>query len=449
VFAIGIISFAVVSLLLSLVPNLIALNALRFAQGIAAALAYAGGTAALSQEFHGPARIRAFSMIGTSFGLGLAFGPSLAGWLVESFGWRSMFLASVTIALLAIVFGVPRLRESRDPNAAGLDWPGTLTSAVMLALLTIGVLGAPDRGWGDPWTIAALLGAAVFLVVFVWVEMRSAHPMLDLSLFRYRSFVGVQLLPIGTGFCYLPLIVILPVSLIGIHGYSALEAGLLMLALSAPMLVVPFLSALLSHRVSAGALCGVGLLLAAGGLVWMGTVVSDPTSARLIGPMLVIGVGSAIPWGLMDGLAISVVPKERAGMAIGVFGACRVSGESIAIAVAAVTFAGLIGLRLSDVSGDHLIDAGALSEVGQRLATGDARPAQALLSWLDPTTLMHGYDTAFAWLMYVLAGATVVIAGVAYLMLGNASAHEPVAMDDVAATEPRDDEDLCPESSAC
>ncbi|ALN60659.1 major facilitator superfamily MFS_1, putative [Lysobacter enzymogenes] len=79
VFATGIVAFAAVSLLLALAPSLAALNALRVLQGVAAALALAGGNAALSQEFHGPARIRAFSLLGTAFGLGLAFGPSLAG----------------------------------------------------------------------------------------------------------------------------------------------------------------------------------------------------------------------------------------------------------------------------------------------------------------------------------------------------------------------------------
>ncbi|MBW8811733.1 MAG: MFS transporter [Lysobacter sp.] len=147
VFSIGIVAYAVVSLLLALAPNLLTLNALRVLQGVAAALALAGGNAALSQEFHGPARIRAFSLLGTAFGLGLAFGPSLAGWLVQTQGWRAVFLSSLAIAVLATVFGVPRMRESRDPDAARLDLPGSLSSTAMLALLTIGVLEAPERGW--------------------------------------------------------------------------------------------------------------------------------------------------------------------------------------------------------------------------------------------------------------------------------------------------------------
>ncbi|MFD1297607.1 MFS transporter [Lysobacter gummosus] len=442
VFSIGIVAYAIVSLLLALAPSLAVLNGLRIAQGVAAALALAGGNAALSQEFHGPARIRAFSLLGTAFGLGLAFGPSLAGWLVQTQGWRSVFLSSLAIAVLATVFGVPRMRESRDPDAAGLDWRGSLSSTAMLALLTIGVLEAPERGWSDGWVIAALIGSAALLALFVRVETRAARPMLDLSLLKYPRFVGAQLLPIGTGFCYLALIIVLPVRLIGIHGLSALDAGLMMIALSAPMLVVPFLAAVLSHRIAAGTLCAAALLLAAAGLVWLGVEAAAGSVHGLIAPMLLIGAGSAVPWGLMDGLAISVVPKERAGMAAGVFGASRVSGEGIALAITAAALAGLLQLRLSSAIG---VDGATLAQAAQRLATGDAARAQALLPQLDAAALVHSYDAAFAWLMYGLAGLTAAIAGVVFALLGDASAHEPA----VLAEPARDDRIELADEPAC
>lgn len=431
VFATGIVAYALVSLLLALAPSLAALNGLRVLQGIAAALALAGGNAALSQEFHGPARIRAFSLLGTAFGLGLAFGPSLAGWLVQTQGWRSVFLSSVVIAVLATLFGVPRMRESRDPDAGGLDWRGSLSSTAMLALLTIGVLEAPERGWGDAWVLAALIGSALLLVWFVRIETTlakagAARPMLDLSLLRYPRFVGAQLLPIGTGLCYLALIVLLPVRLIGIHGLGTLDAGLMMIALSAPMLVVPMLAAVLNHRVAASTLCAAGLLLAAAGLAWLGWAAGRGEVAGLIAPMLLIGTGSAIPWGLMDGLAISVVPKERAGMAAGVFGASRVSGEGIALAVVAAALAGLLQWRLGH---DGALAGEALNQAAQRLATGDAARAQALLPQFAPAALRAAYDSAFAWLMYGLAGATAVVAWVVYALLGPAGAP---AADEVA-----------------
>ncbi len=419
VFGIGIAAFGVASSLLAFVPDLFWLNVLRVVQGVAAAAALSGGNAALAQEFHGAARLRAFSLLGTTFGIGLAFGPSLAGWLTQTHGWRSIFLSSVVVATAATVFGLPRMRESRDPAAAGIDVPGSLAFTAMLAAFTAGVLEAPARGWGHPLVLAALVGSGLLLALFVRIEQRSRRPMLDLALFRYPRFIGAQLLPIGTGFCYLVLIVLLPARLIGIEGYGALQAGLLMIALSLPMLVVPFVGAVASHRVPPGVLCSGGLLLAAAGLVWLGRAAPG---AAWIAPLLLIGIGAAVPWGLMDGLAISVVPKERAGMAAGIFGASRVSGEGVTIALASAALATFLGAGLQAALPGH---AGRVAEIAQHLGIGDLAQARALLApTLDPATLIGVYERAFGHLVDALAAATTVTAVLVLSLFGGASAHD-------------------------
>ena len=426
VFACGIVGFAVASFGLVFVPNLLVLNLLRAAQGIAAAAALAGGNAALAQEFHGPARLRAFSLLGTTFGVGLAFGPSLAGALVQHHGWRTIFLSSLVVAIVAAVFGVPRMRESRDPDAAGVDIPGSVSFTAMLAAFTAAVLEAPEYGWSHPLVLAAFAASAVLLAVFIRIERRAARPMLDLSLFRYPRFVGAQLLPIGTGICYLVLIVLLPARLIGVDGYAAFDAGLLIAALSAPMLIVPFLGALLSHRIAPGLLCSASLLLAAAGLAWLGNLAAGPAGSAWIAPLVVIGIGAAVPWGLMDGLAISVVPKERAGMAAGIFGASRVAGEGIVLALAAAVLATLLGLRLRVVlSGLH--DA-SVAAVLQRLSISNlAGVGDALGSRVDVADLARLYESASSLLAYGLAAATAITAVLVLVLLGTAAAHDTAA----------------------
>lgn len=150
--------------------------------------------------------------------------------------------------------------------------------------------------------------------------------MLDLSLFRYPRFVGVQLLPVATCACFVVLLVIIPLRLIGIAQLGAIEAGFIMLGLSAPMLVVPILATVLARHVAPGLISGIGLMVAALGLVWLSGFTAQDGSLIVL-PMLVIGIGAGLPWGLMDGLSISVVPAERAGMATGIFSTVRVAGE--------------------------------------------------------------------------------------------------------------------------
>ena len=265
-FSCGVAGFTLSSLALGFAPSIVAVDVLRAAQGIAAAATLAGGTAALAQEFDGHARTRALSALGGTFGIGLAFGPVLAGWLITEFGWRAVFVTGAIAGTLSLTFGVPRMHESRDPHARSLDWAGTVMFTAALTSFTYGVIEAPSLGWTSAAVIGLIAASAVFAAAFVAVEMRVARPMLDLSLFRYPRFVGVQVLPIATCFSYVVLLIVLPLRFIGIDGYDEIHAGWMMLALSLPMLVVPFVAATLTRWMSAGAISGIGLLIAAAGL---------------------------------------------------------------------------------------------------------------------------------------------------------------------------------------
>jgi len=107
-FAYGVAGFTLSSLVLGFAPSILVVDLLRAAQGIAAAAALAGGTAALAQEFDGHARTRAFSALGTTFGIGLAFGPVLAGWLIAQFGWRAIFATGDSTANMLLATWVAK-----------------------------------------------------------------------------------------------------------------------------------------------------------------------------------------------------------------------------------------------------------------------------------------------------------------------------------------------------
>ncbi|WP_322012859.1 MFS transporter [Paraburkholderia sp. J12] len=414
-FACGVAGFTLSSLALGFAPTILAVDLLRAAQGVAAAAALAGGTAALAQEFDGHARTRAFSALGTTFGIGLAFGPVLAGWLIAHFGWRAIFATGALAGALSLAFGVPRMRESRDPHARRLDWAGTATFTAALTGFTCGVIEAPTRGWTSAVVIGLLVAFAVFALAFVAIELRADRPMLDLSLFRYPRFVGVQVLPVATCYCYIVLLVVLPLRFIGVEGYDEIHAGGLMLAISAPMLVVPFVAATLTRWLSAGAISGIGLVIAAAGLYALGGALRAGAGAAAVGPMLAIGVGAGLPWGLMDGLSVSVVPKSRAGMATGIFSTTRVAGEGVALAVVSALLAALTTGQLR-ARLPHAEPA-AVTEAAARLAAGDLVHAAARLPDAAHATLQTAYYTAFGFLLDGLAVVTLLCALAAFAFL--------------------------------
>lgn len=403
-FLLGMALFTLAAFALALAPTIAVLGVLRAAQGLGCALALSSGLAALAQEFDGAPRARAFSLIGTSFGAGLAFGPIVAGVLVAAAGWRSLFLATAGAGLLALLLGMRTLRESRDPQAASLDRAGAASFTAALSLLTYGLLQAPASGWNSLASWGLLGGAALLLAVFVLVEKRHARPMLDLSLFRLPAFAGVQLLAAAPAFSFVVLLVLLPARFIGIDGDSVQAAGAMMLALSAPMLVLPLLAGLAAQRVPAGHICSVGLLLAAAGLLWLAECPPGTPKSAVLGPLLLIGAGISLPWGLMDGLAVSVVPVERAGMAAGIFNTTRVAGEGIALAIVAALLATFTLAALRAVPGVSAPDAA--------LAIGQLQQAGQLLPQLGAAELAAAYGLAFHHLLQVLAaisGATAVL----------------------------------------
>src|ERR1700761_6021946 len=265
VFLAGIGLFVLFSVSLAFAPSIVMVDLLRAGQGVGGAAALAAGSAVMAQAFQGHARIRAFSFLGATFGVGLAFGPILAGFLIERLGWRSVFWTGAGIGALALTLGARHLHESRDPDATGLDWPGILTFPTALGLFTAGVLQAPVSGWKSPLALGPLAGSATALALFIVVELRSARSMLDLTLFRYPRFGGVQLLPIATCYAYVVMLILLPLRFVGIDGLRETDAGLLMIALSGPMMIVPALAATIARRVSAGIISGIGLLIAAAG----------------------------------------------------------------------------------------------------------------------------------------------------------------------------------------
>ncbi len=411
-FLTGMAIFLLTSLTLTGVQSLLWFDVLRAGQGLGASAAFASGLAALAQEFEAEQRTRIFSLIGTTFGVGLAFGPLLCGALVSWFGWRSIFMCMILMAALALVFAWLYMHDSKDPQAASLDVGGTLSFTTALSSFTFALLLAPARGWHDVAVLGLLAAAVLLLLMFVMIERRHQRPMLDLSLFRYPRFVGAQFLAAAPAYSFVVLLILLPGRFIGIEKLGEIGTGWLMLALSCPMLCVPMMAAWLTRRASVGSICGSGLLIAALGLLYLSMIAPGQASSHYIPPLMIIGLGTALPWGLMDGLAVSVVPKERAGMAAGIFSTTRVAGEGIALAIVSAILAALIQHALP------LGLDGKLSEAAQRLATGDLNSASAALPALSASSLVAAYGKAFQILLRILALITLLTGVLTWALLG-------------------------------
>ncbi|MER5703827.1 MFS transporter [Micromonospora sp. NPDC002296] len=347
VYAVGLVIFAVAGLAGAVAGNIVLLDVARALAGIGAAAAATSASALLADAFQGPARARAFSLFGTSIGVGLAFGPSSAGLLIETFGWRAVFAvpAMATCAVLALV---PLLPESRPARAGGVDWAGTVTFTSALLLLIFGFVQGPELGWSAPVIVAAFVAAAALLVLFVRVERRRAEPMFDLALLASPRFLGVCLAAATSVAVLVPLLVYLPSYLTTVVGMSPGAAGGTLILLTAPTLVLPVLGGALTRLVPAPAVIVASVAVVAVGAAWATVLAPDSDAATLAGPLLTIGVGIGLSIGLLDAIAIGSVAPGRAATGAGMINTARLSSETIAIAVVGAVLASTTAGRLAD-----------------------------------------------------------------------------------------------------
>ncbi|RMI38174.1 MFS transporter [Actinomadura harenae] len=346
VFVAGAALFAAGSLAAALAPGIVALDVARAVAGAGGAGVFASGGAILATTFEGAARTRAFAAMGSAAGLGLAAGPTLSGWLVGGLGWRATFALHAAI-LIAALCGAGFVAESRAPERPRMDGTGALMFVAALGALVLGAVQGPQWGWTGPAVLGLLVGGVVLLVLFVRLQARKAAPLLDLTLVRDRRFLALCLVPVVTTFGFVTLLTYLPTYLVGAGGMSAGRAGTVMLLLTGPVLVTPPVAGALATRgVSPRGLIGLSLLLFAAGDAWLTVIEPGSSPWVLAGPLLLVGLGAGLSFGINDGLAMSIVEPARAGMAAGFLNTMRLGSEAIVIAVFGAVLVSLVGTRV-------------------------------------------------------------------------------------------------------
>jgi EmrB/QacA subfamily drug resistance transporter len=379
-FIIGLSIFSLSSLLCGLAPDPTFLNLSRALQGVGGAVMFAVSLALVAQEFPaGRERGTAMGVYGATIGVAVAIGPLVGGALTETLGWRSIFFLNVPIGIAAIVITYAKLRESRDPNATRVDWAGVATFSGSLFLLVLALVRGNDEGWGSAAIVLLFVGAAALLLAFIAIERRISEPMLPLELFRLPSFTGVQLAAFAVSASMFALFLYITLYLQNYLGYSPLQAGLRYLPITVTsFFAAPIAGALLS-RVHARVLMSVGLGLAGIGLLLMSGIEAGSEWTTLLGGFLVAGVGIGLLNPVIADVALSVVPKERSGMAAGINDTFRQVGISVGVAVWGAIFIGRGAAKVSALTAGtpaaggarprDLVEAASSGNLQQALAT--------------------------------------------------------------------------------
>jgi EmrB/QacA subfamily drug resistance transporter len=332
VFLTGVVLFTVASAACGAATSPLFLNLARGAQGIGGAIMFAVSLALLTQEFHGRERGTALGIWGATIGAAVAIGPLVGGALTEWAGWRWIFFVNLPIGAACLFFGARMLRESRNEEHGGLDWPGQITLSAGLFALVLGLLRGNDWGWSSGRVVGLIGGAAAALLVFCIVELRQARPMFDVRLFRVPAFTGAQIVAFSISSSMFALFLYLTLYLQNILGYSPLQAGLRFLPLSMISFFAAPLAGRLSGRFPIRILLGTGMALVTLALWLMHGVHTSSGWTTLLAGFLIGGVGIGMVNPPLAATAVGVVPPQRAGMAAGVNNTFRQVGIATGIA---------------------------------------------------------------------------------------------------------------------
>jgi hypothetical protein len=362
----------------ALSSSILLTDAARIVSGAGGAGIMAAGGAILAAGYDGAARNRAFALMGTMAGVGIAVGPTLSGLLISATGWRGSFAVFTVLGLL-ITIGATRLRESQATGTGRIDWLGGLLFVAALTLLMYAMLEAPALGPAHPAVLVTAIGGGAALVLFGAAQRRSAAPVLAPALVADKGFMGWSLATLTTSIGFLGVLVFLPTYLQAAGGLAPGAAGLAMLLLTAPVLLAPTATAAMVDRgVPARLLIMLALALVVGGNVWLTGLSAEHAVAVVAAPLLMIGVGMGASFGITDAQAMSLVPADTVGMAAGFLNTLRGAAEALVIAAFSAALLGLLSTRLGDTTHAAAVSAG-------RLAAGSAGEIEAF-TWAWRTT---------------------------------------------------------------
>ena len=382
IFIVGLIVFAVASLLGGLATNEPLLLAARGLQGLGAALASPAALALITTTFPaGPARNRAFAVYAAMSGAGAAVGLILGGWLtgldqpLGIDGWRLTFLINVPIGIVAALLS-PRFLNESESHKGELDLPGAVTGTLGLLGIVYGLTRAGTEGWSDTWTVASLVAGVALLAIFIVVEMRIQHPLLPFRIFTNRtrasSFVAMFLAPAAM----FAMFFFLSQYIQNVMGYSPLKAGVAFLPFTVGIVVGAGLASNLVNRIDPRYISGVGTLLAAGALFGFSRLPYDTSFpveevtgtyvADILPYIVLMAFGMGLTFVPVTLTAVHHLRSEDSGIGSGVLNTAQQVGGALGLAVLAT-----VATQTFTNRGAELAEAGAA-------AGGQAPPPEVL-----------------------------------------------------------------------
>ena len=342
--------FTIASALCGLAPNLLTLIGFRVLQGIGGGALTPVGTAILYRTFPPIERVQVSRILTIPTVFAPALGPVIGGLLVDRLSWHWVFYVNVPIGIAVFVFGLLFLNEHLERSAKSFDLPGFLLAGIGLALTMYALSEGASYGWTSAGIVSPLILGLIGLTAFVFVELRSTHPILDLRLFSNRVFRTGNLVSFFSTGGFLGLLFVFPLFLQQGLGASAFVSGLTTFPEAVGVLVGTQIATRLYPNVGPRRLIVGGLIVVATFMTLIAFTGQGTNLWLLRGLMFLIGGGQAFCFTSVQAASFSSVSSAQTGQASAIFNAQRQIGASFGVALLSSVLS-IVGLTQVSTAG--------------------------------------------------------------------------------------------------
>jgi DHA2 family methylenomycin A resistance protein-like MFS transporter len=335
VFAAGFLIFTIASIVCGGAGNLPSLIGARVLQGIGAALIIPCSLTLLNHAYDSPGqRAKAFGWWAGSGGASVAAGPVIGGFLVHSFGWRSIFYVNVPIGLAALFLTYRYIRSEQPRLGQRIDWPGQLISLCGLASLTTVLIEGTNWGWLSPGIIGLSAAFVGLSILFFAIEKRQSQPMLPLTLFQSSQFTVSTLLGLLLSFSFYGLIFTLSLYFQQARHFTPLQTGLAFLPVTGLLTVMNVFAGRLGAARGMRFPMVIGFVVGGIGFFWLAfaTGVASTYSGLLL-PLLCVGAGVPLILPPLTTVVLASVDRSQVGLASATLNTGRQVGAAAGVAV--------------------------------------------------------------------------------------------------------------------
>jgi EmrB/QacA subfamily drug resistance transporter len=342
-YTLGFAIFTVGSALSSISPDGTFLLVARVVQGVGAGFLSANSAALLTDAFPTYERGRALGINQVAAITGTMMGLVIGGLLTSTLGWRSIFWVNIPIGTFGTIWSYYQLpRDKPNEAAESIDWRGNIFFALGITLFLAGITLGGLLGWTDPIIIALIVSGLALLVVFVFWERIASSPLIELTLFRIRTFTFGNTAALLSALARGAFSFIMVFYFQGVLGYSAFESGLLLLPVSLAFIVFGPLSGAISDKTGARGLGTMGLLVSATGFLLLIFFPAGGPYWVLVVSMVLLGVGQGLFASPNRAEVMTSVPQERRGVASAVSMTVLQAGNLGSLALGFTVLAGVV-----------------------------------------------------------------------------------------------------------